>query len=260
MSGNFKSVIMIRKIGTSFFQHHLINILRSITFKCSEDSGAVLSLPKGAIVYEEKNRCNFQAYAARHAVGWYEDMLNAGMDVSNGSLYFVTECTKSTDWGIAVFYARSMPNDHLQFIFDQESYQWRRRGGKVEARVGSKSTDKFDCDTGEPNQCVFLRGYKIMLRQDIWDQITGAIVVTSEGGQSSSSIPRTTSNASSHGTSGNRFDSCHQSSGHSPSMPGPSQYTMIQAYTQASQDDPMRATKKIRSRITTICAEVCFYY
>jgi hypothetical protein len=253
-------MIMIRKIGISFFQRHSLNIHRSITFRCSEDSGAVLSLPKGAIVYEEENRCNFQTYAARHAVSWYEYMLNAGMDVSNGSLYFVTECTKSTDWGIAVFYAQSMPYDHLQFIFDQESYQWRRRGGKVEARVGSKSTDNFDSDTEEPNQCVFLRGYKIMLRQDVWDQLTGAIVVTSEEAQSSSSITRTISNASSHGTSSNQFDSCHQSSSHNPGMPGPSHYTRLQAYTQAPQDDPMRAARNIPSRVTIICAEVCFYY
>ena len=191
-------------------------------------------------------------------MSWYEYMLNAGMDVSNGSLYFVTECTKSTDWGIAVFYARSTPDDRLQFIFNQESYQWKRRG-KVEARVGSKSTDKFDCDTGEPNQCVFLRGYKIMLRQDIWDQLTGALVVTTEDGPSSS-ITRSISNASSHGKSDNQCDSCHQSSSHSPSMPGPSHHTRLQAYTKVPQDNPMKLTKKIRSRITTICAEVCFYY
>ena len=232
-------------------------IYRSAAFKCLEDNGAVLSLPKGAIVYEERNRRNFQIYAARHAVSWYEYMLNAGMDVSNGSLYFVTECTKSMDWGIAVFYARSTPDDHLQFIFDQESYRWKRRG-KVEARVGPKST--FDRDTEEPNQCVFLRGYKIMLRQDIWDQLIGAIAVTSEDGQASPSITRTISNTSSHGTSGNQFDSCHQSSSHNPSTPGPSHYTGLQAYVQAPQDGPMTATRKIRSRITTICAEVCFYY
>ena len=184
-------------------------------------------------------------------------MLNAGMDVSNGSLYFVTECTKSMDWGIAVFYARSTPDDHLQYIFDQESYRWKCRG-KVEARVGSKSDHKFDCDTEEPNQCVFLRGYKIMLRQDIWDQLTGPIVVTSEDGQSSSSISRTISDASSHGSSDNQFDSCHQSSSHNPSMPDPSHNTRFQAYTQAPQDGLMTATRKIPSRITTSCAEVCF--
>ena len=231
---------------------------RSTAFTCLEDNGAVLSLPKGAIVYEERNRSSFQTYAARHAVSWYKYMVNAGMDVSNGSLYFVTECTKTMDWGIAVFYARSTPDDHLRFIFDQESYRWKRLG-KVEARVGSKSTDKFDCDTGEPNQCVFLRGFKIMLRQDIWDQLKGAMIVTSEDGQSSF-ITRTTSNASSHGTSANQLDSCHQSSSHNPSIPGPSHHTRLQAYTQAPRDGPMEATKKMGSRITTICAEVCFYY
>ena len=64
---------------------------RSTAFECLADNGAVLLLPKGAIVYEERNRRNFQTYAARYAVSWYEFMWNAGMDVSNGSLYFVTE-------------------------------------------------------------------------------------------------------------------------------------------------------------------------
>ncbi|KAF8731068.1 hypothetical protein AX14_005236, partial [Amanita brunnescens Koide BX004] len=147
----------------------------STDFRCSEDEGAVLALPKGATVYEVRNRHDFQTYAARHAVSWYEYAFKIGMDIFNGSLYFVTECTKTTDWGIAVFYARQAADDYLRFIFDRESYQWKRQG-KVEARVGSKSGDKFDCNIGEPNQCAFLRGYKMMLRQDIWGKIKFATV------------------------------------------------------------------------------------
>ena len=186
------------------------------------------------MVYEVRNRHDFQTYAARHAVRWYEYALNVGMDVSNGSLYFVTESTKSMDWGIAVFYARSTTDDYLRFIFDRESYRWKRRG-KVEARVGSKSTDKFDCDAGEPNQCVFLRGYKIMLRQDIWDKLKSALVVTSQDGQSSS-FTTTFSHGSSYRMQGSQTDSLHHSS-HNSGMPGPSHYT---GHAQALQDSLMR--------------------
>jgi hypothetical protein len=183
-----------------------------------------------------RNRRDFQTYAARHAVSWYEYIFNVGMDISNGSLYFVTESTKSVDWGIAVFYAQPTADDYLRLIFDQESYQWKRRG-KVEARVGSQSMDKFDCDTGGPNQCVFLRGYKIMLRQDIWDKLSSTTVVTSRDGHFSESFTEATSHDSSHGASGSQTDSFHPSSSHSSSsIPGPSR----QAHMQALQGDPMR--------------------
>jgi hypothetical protein len=150
-------------------------------------------LPKGATVYEAENRVNFQTHASRHALSWYEYVLNDGVDISNGSVYFVTECTKSMDWGIAVFYARSMPNHNLRLIFDGGSYQWDYRG-KVEARTGSKSTDITVSNGGDPNQCVFLGGYKIMLRPDIWEKLKGATIVTSQDGGWSS--PETSRNYS----------------------------------------------------------------
>ena len=217
-----------------------LNIHRSTAFRCLDDEGAVLALPKGATVYEVRNRRDFQTYAARYAVSWYEYMFNAGMDISNGSLYFVTESTKSMDWGIAVFYAQPTADDYLRFIFDQESCQWKRRG-KVEARVGSQSMDKFDCDTGGPNQCVFLRGYKIMLRQDIWNKLNSTTVVTSQDGHFSLSFTGAIIHDSSHGASGSQTESFHQSSSHNSGMPGLSHYTrVLQAPVQGPQGDPMR--------------------
>ena len=77
-----------------------LNIHRSCTFafQCSEAGGAVLALPKGATVYEATNKLHFQQHAARHAVSWYKYMLKKGRDVTNGSLYFVTDCIKSVNW------------------------------------------------------------------------------------------------------------------------------------------------------------------
>ncbi|KAF8347295.1 hypothetical protein F5887DRAFT_882176, partial [Amanita rubescens] len=75
----------------------------SSAFQCST-KGAVLALPMGATVYEAMNVRHFQAHAARHAARWYKYALNeGGRDISNGSLYLVTECTKSMKWGISVF-------------------------------------------------------------------------------------------------------------------------------------------------------------
>lgn len=165
--------------------HLRCSISRPPTFQCSSDhdEGAVLVLPKGATVYEARNRESFRIHASRHALTWYKYMLNAGMNISNGSLYFITECTKSVNWGIAVFYARPKDNDSLRFIFDGDSYRWDSRG-KVEARVGpnSESADMTVSDGGKLNQCVFLRGYKIMLRSDVWNKLNTITSGTSNDG------------------------------------------------------------------------------
>ena len=84
--------------------------------------------------------------------------------------YFVTECTKSMNWGIGAFYSRSEAHDYLRYISDQDSCQWKCRG---EARTGSKGYS----NSRRKRQCVFLRGYKIMLRPDIWKKLKDAIVV-----------------------------------------------------------------------------------
>ena len=196
--------------------HSPCNISRPPTFQCTSDSGAVLALPKGAIVYEAGNRRIFQTYASRHALSWYEYVLNDGIDVSNGSLYFVTECTKSMDWGIAVFYARSRANHNLRFLSDGETCRWNYRG-KVEARIGSQSTDMTVSGGGEPNQCVFLRGYKIMLRPDIWVKLNSATTVISQDGGSPSS--QTSSHSTNYGTPGSGIDSVHQSTNDNRSTP-----------------------------------------
>ena len=213
---------MIRKYEDRHcVDHSPCSISRPPTFQCLSDEGAVLALPKGAIAYEAGNRRSFQTHASRQALSWYERVLKDGIDISNGSVYFVTECTKATDWGIAVFYARSRANHNLQFIADGESYQWNYRG-KVEARIGSQSTDITVSDSGKPNQCVFLRGYKIMLRPDIWDKLNSATIVTSQDGEFLSPRTSSTSHSTHHETSGSQTDSFHQSTNDNGNTPDPS--------------------------------------
>ena len=195
---------------------------RSRAFHCWAAEGAVLALPKGAIVYEALNRFQFQQHAACHAINWYKYMFSQGRDFPNGSLYLVTECVKSANWGTAVFYASPTISDYLQLNFEQESCEWESVG-KVDARKGPKQKEIVASDD-EPNQCVFIRGYKIMLRQDIWDKLKSSFVVgPSQDGDSSSSSMRVSSYSPSHGTSGSqtrssgasRGDNCNvQDSGH----------------------------------------------
>ena len=133
-----------------------------------------------------------------------------GRDVPNGSLYFVTDCIKSVSWGIATFYGPSTAYDDLHLDFGERSCQWKFRG-KVDAREGPRSMDVIVADGEEPNQCVFLRGYKVMLQQHIWDKLLwNTVVVGSQGGESSSSSTR---DSQSHGASGGRTDVSQKSSG-----------------------------------------------
>ncbi|KAF8717162.1 hypothetical protein AX14_012202 [Amanita brunnescens Koide BX004] len=140
-------------------------------FQCLAAEGAVLVLHEGATAYEAVNMIDFERHASRHAISWYEYALNTGRNLSNGSLDFVTECIKSANWGIAVFYARPDADGYLRFIVNEGSYRWQRRG-KVEARVGPSPTD-ISASDGERirSQCVFLHGYKIMLRSDILEKL-----------------------------------------------------------------------------------------
>jgi hypothetical protein len=153
-------------------------IVYSSDFQCLAADGAVLVLPKGANVYEAVEKYHFQTHAARHATSWYKYMLEEGCDISNGSLYFVTECIKSVNWCLAVF-NDPKAHHHLRFIVNDGSCWWDEQGNvdvKVEARVGP---DPEDITDEEPNQCVFLRGYKITLRPDIWNKLKNSVAFSS---------------------------------------------------------------------------------
>ena len=82
----------------------------------------------------------------------------------------VTGCVKSNLWGIAVFNEHS---GHLEFMSKnpkgrtpQELYCWE--GITANADVGPHALDLAVADDKEENQCVFLRGYTITLKSDVW--------------------------------------------------------------------------------------------
>ena len=211
----------------------------SSDFQCLAAEGAVLALPKGATLYEAVNKHHFHMHAARHAISWYEYCLNEGRDISNGSLYFITECIKSVNWGIAVFYAHPIAYENLRLIFDEGSCWWVPCD-KVEVRVGPKSKDTIVSDDDEPNQAVFLRGYKIMLRPDIWEKLKMAVAVASQNGESSSSqSTRTTS----QGRSGSQTDSFRRSSSDNSNASNSSYGTKLASQLMHTQTLPGSPTQ-----------------
>lgn len=164
LPGNHVSEIRRRDLGC--IDRLLPKSWRSRHLRCHATEGAALALPKGATLYEAVNKLHFRKHAARHAIDWYKYMLDEGRDISNGSLYFVTKCVKSVNWGTAVFFARPIAGDYLRLVFSHDSCQWHYCG-KVDPREGPNIIPSDN----EPNQCVFLSGYKVMLRQDIWNKL-----------------------------------------------------------------------------------------
>ena len=197
-----------------------LKIHRTPAFQCSAAEGAVLVLPTGATFYQATNQIHFQNHASRHAINWYKYLLHNGRRSSNGSLYLVTECTKSRNWGISVFYALPTPDTSLHFTLD-EGLCWWDSWGNIEAKAGPEPGDIIVTHDDEPNQCVFLRGYKILLRPDIWDKLRSAVDVTSQAG-GFSAPPSATTSHSINQSSGFQTTSLHQSTSDSSNSSGPS--------------------------------------
>ncbi|KAM6499196.1 hypothetical protein JOM56_004704 [Amanita muscaria] len=131
-------------------------------YMCKGTEGAILVLPKGAIQDEAINRGRFEELAKRYGVQWYEYTKFRGRSISNGSLYLVTSFTKCTQWGIAVFDRPCDSGQALTFVSNPLSWKG----------LGALTTKVANLNKGDtPNQCVFLRGYKIMIRQDIFDKL-----------------------------------------------------------------------------------------
>ena len=178
-------------------------------------------LPTGATFYQAMNRIHFQNHASRHAINWYKYMLHHGRDRANGSLYLVTECTKSINWGISVFYAPPTDSTSLRFTFNEGRCRWAFRG-KIEANAGPRPNDIIVTNDEEPNQCVFLRGYKIMLRPDIWGKLRSAVDVTSQDGEFSAPPSTRTTSHSTIQSSGLQMNPLHRNTSDHSNTPCPS--------------------------------------
>ncbi|KIL56385.1 hypothetical protein M378DRAFT_524170 [Amanita muscaria Koide BX008] len=146
---------------------------KSGEYVCKEPEGAILVLPEGAIQHEAVNRGRFEELAKRHGVEWYEYTKTLGRSISNGSLYLVTSFTKCTrQWGIAVFHRSCDPGQGLRFgrklcfLCFNSTPKYRWKGSSVFVTKVARPNQKDAL-----NQCVLLRGYKIMIRADIFDKL-----------------------------------------------------------------------------------------
>ncbi|THU94904.1 hypothetical protein K435DRAFT_667411, partial [Dendrothele bispora CBS 962.96] len=69
-----------------------------IEFKFEVNRGALLLLPNGATRVDVETIIPFRQYAYQNCEKWYRFAENRGIEVENGSLYFVTGFDKTNSW------------------------------------------------------------------------------------------------------------------------------------------------------------------
>ena len=139
----------------------------------SSSETAVLTMPDGAMCEDYSNEAAIRRCSIKNAMSWYE-FINGelGREAPNGSLYVVTGCDKSTSWGIAtVAEGSSSQALSLQFtavkigISANYNCSWSTTGGAIVR--SSIATDLGEGVEQTQNQCLFVRGYKIMIREGL---------------------------------------------------------------------------------------------
>ncbi|KAF9004231.1 hypothetical protein BDQ17DRAFT_1305004 [Cyathus striatus] len=186
------------KISSLYVESDIDMNTRDISFSCKdEDAGAILSLPHGASEIDMANEWHWKQFIIKHALNWYKYARNnCGRDLDRHSLYFITGCMKSKTWGIATF-DTSVQNRNSVLVIgksgdvNKPSYIWKRSGGASSWRSGPLPDPDFvagnEIQDNTDNQCLFLRGFKIALSEETWDELwdlTGVATTNKGGGKS----------------------------------------------------------------------------
>ncbi|KAF8997771.1 hypothetical protein BDQ17DRAFT_845509 [Cyathus striatus] len=166
-----------------------------ISYDCkSNDKGALLSMPHGAVEKSFKSMLDVQEFVHRYCSRWYKYAVNIGRDVDRHSLCVVTSCIKSDSWGILTFDQEVKERKGFTVIGKRQirneklpSMKWKKRGDASSYRTGPGRDGLPD---SLENQCLFFSAYHISLAQkewdEIWEQRTSAVM--NENGKRPSSL------------------------------------------------------------------------
>ncbi|KAK0194035.1 hypothetical protein F5146DRAFT_1221561 [Armillaria mellea] len=167
-------------------------------FSLQSAEAAILMLPDGGYRYDTMHRALFEQYAVENGHSWYvyvNSFEYLARQAPNGSLYLVTGCDKARTWMIA---AASRPSKSCAI-----SVRFGI-GPIMEGRIAlqtswstphSASASRIYPDYPDPmpqqdNQCVFMRGFTISVRENSFKQkIFGRIRVKAIGGSSRNAAP-----------------------------------------------------------------------
>jgi hypothetical protein len=143
-------------------------------FTCAQREGALLVLPDGATRIDLELRNVLFEYAREHVPRWYKWLVGErGLDARNGSLYLITGADKTSNWCLASYSntsgeARSLlrfANIGTAPVGWTGRYSWES-SSSVEARTCPALREG-----SSTNQCVFVRGYRLTLREGLYQRM-----------------------------------------------------------------------------------------
>lgn len=163
----------------------MLELVNRFKVKCKSPDGAFLALPEGGILLDATNKEGYMKLAECHAESWYKYIITGKRwTIENGALFLVTGYMKSKQWGITTFDEPSEVGDVLHFsssFWRKDKYKWR----PVIPEVTKTGPISRDIPKTALNQCTFIRGYRIMLRQAVYDRLKHTTCVLSDAGSSS---------------------------------------------------------------------------
>ncbi|KAF5375319.1 hypothetical protein D9757_009688 [Collybiopsis confluens] len=160
-----------------------------LSFVSSASQGALLILPEGGKRIEHQQWTTLYKYAAECAQSWF-DYINGDRDQGGlarglqGGLYFVTGCDKARAWGVASFQNAKPIEQPVRLEFVPSTTAIGGGGGAPKytfsrCDFASASSDS-DAEGifGSPSGCVFLRGFKIAIRNRSKNPFLSSVEVT----------------------------------------------------------------------------------
>ncbi|KAL0572719.1 SCF ubiquitin ligase complex subunit cdc4 [Marasmius crinis-equi] len=147
-----------------------------IGIKFTDEKGAVLMLPHGGSRVDSLNLATFRQYAKKHAESWYQFVNDVhGREAQNGAVYFITGLDKADRWENAVVNDTSREQScELKFMpgIGVEGSLRLSHSSVLQSSVSSR------CSSGgtTKNQSVFIRGFRVSVRQRLWGRGPEAVV------------------------------------------------------------------------------------
>ncbi|KAK1235315.1 hypothetical protein PQX77_001473 [Marasmius sp. AFHP31] len=151
--------------------------------------GVIFSRERGAVVMpgmdgadrtDASNKALFIEYAARHGISWYQFVNGTlGREADNGELYLITGFDKTNVWENAVVYNHSTTKScQLAFTTGGLGAEGRLKLSNSTSHESSLIS-RCSLDEDFQNQSLFIRGFRISVRQGIRAKFGSKVKVTS---------------------------------------------------------------------------------
>jgi hypothetical protein len=237
----------------------------SLQYTSSSLKGAMVGLPNGADRLDFRSRHKLRALALRHGLSWYKYAnVNEGRMAPNGSLYLVTGCDKATAWAIAswcseadegeislTFKTSQLIEGGVSYSYSYETYS------PATVRVGPTTPSQ------KKNQSIFIRGFKIAVRESPLSKVMGQVSAISIVGTRPSKILPRPGGYIPFGDSQGHFsfnsDAGESHSGGSDSVSPPSQWSVL-SHSRNESDHAFSDVSTMSSVPSLVRTQVTLFY